>query len=111
MAYKDQDRQREANRRAAKKRRQKQKGMTQGMTNQGMTREKVIPEAVTPVIPVRPANFGLFDCQCMHCRQNRANGSKLVINHGPAKAIGKLGPNEVNRVSLPGDVDYDGVCG
>lgn len=53
-----------------------------------------------------PANFGQPDCQCKHCQQNRANGNKHIINHGPYKTADELAPNEVNRMSLPGDVDY-----
>jgi hypothetical protein len=57
-----------------------------------------------------PANFGLDNCQCQHCKTNRQHDSKLIINHGPAKSYNQLKPGEVNRVSLPGDVDYDGCC-
>lgn len=76
------------------------------------------PEGVTQVIksdiiaPIPnglPANFGQADCECRHCRANRANGSKLKINHDSNKTINKLGKNEVNRVALPGDVDYEGL--
>jgi hypothetical protein len=56
-----------------------------------------------------PANFGQADCACRHCRANRANGSKLEINHGPYKGCKDLIKGEVNRVALPGDVDYEGV--
>lgn len=55
---------------------------------------------------VLPANFGEADCACKHCQQNRASGSKLTLNHGKDK----LASGELRRVSLPGDVDYDGVC-
>lgn len=57
-----------------------------------------------------PANFGQIDCQCMHCQQNRRSNHKLLINHGDHKPANQLMKNEVNRVSLPGDIDYDGVC-
>jgi len=67
----------------------------------------------TKVSTVRPeesiANYGKDDCQCRHCRNNRKNGSKKVINHGPYKKWQYLAPNELNRVSLPGDPDYEGV--
>lgn len=56
-----------------------------------------------------PANFGQPDCECRHCANNRNNGSRLVINHGPYKPVSELKDNEVNRVSLPGDVDYRGA--
>jgi len=54
----------------------------------------------------KPANFGLLDCQCYHCQQNRNTGNKLVINHEHYKPANELRPNEVNRQSLPGDIDY-----
>ncbi|KKN19410.1 hypothetical protein LCGC14_0946210 [marine sediment metagenome] len=59
---------------------------------------------------VLPDNYGLEDCQCRHCQNNRAKGNKHVLNHGKWKPIEELGANELNRVSLPGDVDYTGVC-
>lgn len=62
------------------------------------------------VTVTKPANFGLHDCQCMHCKQNRGGGNKLIINHGQFKHIGQLSGNEVNRQTLPGDVDYVGVA-
>jgi len=57
-----------------------------------------------------PANFGQPDCQCMHCQQNRRSKHPRVINHGDYKLANELVANEINRVSLPGDVDYEGVC-
>lgn len=57
-----------------------------------------------------PANFGQADCDCFHCKQNRASGCKLVINHGERKQASRLASNEVNRVALPGDVDYKGCA-
>ena len=52
------------------------------------------------------------DCQCRHCQQTktRREQDQLIINHGPYKSRHKFGKNEINRVSLPGDSDYDGVC-
>ncbi len=69
---------------------------------------KVQDVHITPAI----SNFGQSDCQCQHCQNNRAifKGEKYVINHGPYKSAGQLGEKELNRVSLPGDPDYDGVC-
>lgn len=55
-----------------------------------------------------PANYGQEDCECKHCQQHRNMGGKLIINHGAYKT--ELKHNEFNRVSLPGDVDYDGAC-
>lgn len=70
---------------------------------------------VTPVPPTMtvtpegpraevPENYGLEDCTCRHCQQTRK--TKTVLNHGPYKGVHELDENEVNRVSLPGDVDY-----
>lgn len=50
-----------------------------------------------------PLNYGLENCTCKHCESNRINGNKLVVNH-----TGQQLPGQVNRVSLPGDIDYDG---
>jgi hypothetical protein len=111
--YKDKEKQKEANRLASQKRRAKTKGMTnQGMTEEGMT-NNVIPGSDASVIPKIQAapefsipNFGQPDCECHHCRNNRKSGSKKVLNHGPYKTAGELAENELNRVALPGDVDY-----
>ena len=56
-------------------------------------------------------NFGQPGCECRHCKNNRHNGSRLVINHGPHKPASELKSGEVNRVSLPGDVDSVGTEG
>lgn len=94
--YKDKVKQKEANRKAKQKQRQ---GMTsegdQGMTSPGMT------QGMT-----RPANYGQADCQCMHCKQSTVSRP----NHGAYKRSHELATNEVNRVALPGDVDYKGVA-
>lgn len=54
-------------------------------------------------------NFGQSDCQCKHCQNNRAGGSKLTLNHGKYKTADELGEHEGNRVSLPGDPDYENL--
>jgi len=95
MAYKDKEKQKEANRAAAQRRRDKSKGMTQ-------------LEAMPNVIPDSPANYGQSDCQCRHCTNVRAAGGRHVLNHGPYKPGNELSRHELNRVSLPGDVDYTG---
>ena len=66
----------------------------------------VRPEMLDP--DVRPTDYGLEGCQCLHCQSGRVNHSKNTINHGPVKHHNALGPREVNRVALPGDVDYKG---
>ena len=45
------------------------------------------------------------------CKNNRERqpAQRKVINHGQYKRAGELASNEINRVSLPGDVDYRGV--
>jgi len=58
----------------------------------------------------KPTNYGLDDCECQHCKTNRFNGNKHTINHGAYKRSHELGEHEINRVSLPGDVDYTGVA-
>jgi len=107
MAYLDKDKQKEANRLAAKLYRlNKRKGMTQqGMTEQGMTEGMTEPVSNT----LRPANYGQPECECRHCQNNRKQNNRLLINHGPYKTASQLKSNEVNRQSLPGDDDYEGV--
>ena len=58
----------------------------------------------------KPDNYGAPDCTCKHCQANRSSGSKHILNHGAYKPVSELAPNELNRVSLPGDVDYEGHC-
>jgi endogenous inhibitor of DNA gyrase (YacG/DUF329 family) len=53
-----------------------------------------------------PDNYGTSDCQCQSCEQNHINKDRYVINHGDYKDYSQLGDNEINRVALPGDVDY-----
>lgn len=55
------------------------------------------------------ANFGGPDCECMHYRAVKSNGLKVRLNHGPYKTADQLAPDELNRVSLPGDADYKGL--
>jgi hypothetical protein len=108
--YKDIDERRVANRAAQKRFKNKGRGITcekvlpvKGITNEGITGAEVIPEAKGIT---RPENFGLEDCACLHCRANRANGNKHIINHGAYKNQNQLAANELNRQALPGDVDY-----
>ncbi len=67
------------------------------------------PKSNKPEQAVRPANFGLSDCDCRMCRSNRNNGYKHTINHGAYKPAPELAEHELNRVSLPGDADYTGI--
>ena len=108
MPYKDKDKQKAANRLAAQKRRDK--GITivkaKGMTNQGITVTSHGAAFKPKPSTARPMNWGLIDCQCQHCQTARVNNSKNTINHGAWKSYADLADNEVNRVTLPGDVDY-----
>ena len=54
------------------------------------------------------AHFGDVDCECGMCHNKVINKSNNIINHGEYKVASELGENEINRVSLPDDVDYDG---
>jgi len=72
--------------------------------------DKSVTRNATPIIEDLPANFGQDDCECRHCRNNRAKGSPHTLNHGPHKLAGALSKNELNRVALPGDVDYKGAA-
>ena len=68
------------------------------------------PETVTRVTNGRDGNapdYGGSQCGCTHCQQNRTNGTKHTLNHGPYKPAHELGTNELNRVALPGDQDYE----
>jgi hypothetical protein len=60
----------------------------------------------------KPANYGRADCQCKHCQQVQTNKSNAILNHNGYMSASELIANGYthNRVSLPGDVDYIGVC-
>ena len=49
-------------------------------------------------------------CGCGMCKNNESRPLKerKIINHGDYKMAGDLAEGEINRVSVPGDVDYDG---
>ena len=57
-----------------------------------------------------PDNYGQPGCKCRHCANAAKSKSGNILNHGAYKPAGQLGYKEINRVSLPGDADYDGVC-
>lgn len=103
--YKDKEKQKTANKEAAQRRRDKQQGMTdKGMTQSGNVIPRVTPSTSNGI--GLPANFGQPDCECQHCQANKARGSRHTLNHGPWKTREQLDTHELNRVSLPGDVDY-----
>ena len=77
------------------------------------------PNSVTDNVTLnQPASGRLIDpkdgdCDCMHCQQVRTNKSHNLLWHGPwlpASQLAAMGPLVRNRVSLPGDQDYSGVC-
>jgi len=114
--YKDIEKRREANRRAQLKFKQKQGITKKVLPKEGITSEKVLPE-VGITDRVLPKNYGLPNCECVHCQQNRRMGGKFVLNHGRYMTDDELvekfretGQRWINRVSLPGDVDYVGIC-
>lgn len=134
MAYKDKDKQKQAQREAARRYRDRKKYRAKGMTAKDMTQEgsteqgstkdmtfKVMPyngrgnsdNIEITIEPIPIPNFGQPDCECQHCQTNRANGNRHTLNHGLHKPADELGRNELNRVALPGDADYTGVanCG
>ena len=62
------------------------------------------PAGLVNAVPVR---YGMQDCKCRHCKQSKG---RHKINHWARKPADELEKNEVNRVSLPGDVDYKGAA-
>lgn len=58
----------------------------------------------------KPTNFGQPNCECKQCESNRNTGNRHTLNHGAWKSFKELASGELNRVALPGDVDYAGVA-
>ncbi len=105
MAYKDKEKQKAAQREWVR-----QKRVNKGSTLAGSTEGIVsMPSEGIPSVGL-PLNFGCPDCRCKHCHQAKTNGNKHTINHSSWKPVKELAVHELNRVSLPGDVDYNGVC-
>lgn len=94
--YKDRDKQRAASRERQKRYRAKHDN------------KDVTPKSNALDVTAKPAHYGTPDCACQHCRQVAGSGSHHTLNHGPYKTATQLAPGELNRVALPGDVDYDG---
>lgn len=81
--------------------RKKVTNVTRVVTNV-TTEGTVTPEGVKPVVP---ANYGTPICECQHCQNYRRAGKPVAgLNHGACIK------GQANRVSLPGDVDYQGVA-
>lgn len=57
------------------------------------------------------APMGLPKCTCRHCQNVKASGSRHTLNHGygPHRDANTLAKDELIRVALPGDADYQGV--
>lgn len=119
MTYKDIVRQRQAKAESAKRRRLLRKqGSTRGDVEPGQNVEPLAKSVEPEQIEIdclrayaqskKPAGFGGVECGCGHCRGAKAAG--MVVNHGAYKTAEQLAPNEVNRVTVPDDVDYRGVC-
>ena len=62
------------------------------------------PAGLVQAVPVR---YGMADCKCRHCKLDKG---KHKINHWAYKIAHELEKNEINRVVLPGDVDYKGAA-
>ena len=57
-------------------------------------------------------DFGGPECGCKMCHNYRARGKDTkLLNHGPYKPVSELAEDQLNRVSLPGDIDYQGYVG
>ena len=113
MAYKDKDKQREADRIRQQRRRdaKKSKDVTIPGHDEGVTVAANVDsggKVENVSVDHKPAieNYGQPNCQCKHCQQNRAQGSRHIINHGPYKKEAELKGRELNRVALPGDPDF-----
>lgn len=71
------------------------------------------PVVDTLSVTERPVYSGGPDCSYQHCRQARGNSSRLSRIHGPwlpTSQLATMGSLVRNRVTLPGDSDYIGVC-
>jgi len=80
-------------------------GSTEGMTRPMTLAEVAVPTLEDGMTDLNP--MGLPPDQMRHVA-GAAKGH--TINTGHYKTANELGPGEFNKVSLPGDADYDGVC-
>jgi len=76
----------------------------------GNVPSKMSPADLSPA--VLPANYGQDNCGCMHCKQLKVINPKAKLNHSGYMTAAELEANgfDVNRVSLPGDIDYSGCA-
>lgn len=133
MPYKDEAKRKQAQRERTRRYREKQALQAKGVTQHkakllravlhnvevGQKSDKIPTDAEMDslcasgeitYIKAKPVNFGQPDCECKHCQYNRTYGNRFTLNHGKWKRVSELGKLELNRVSLPGDVDYVGVA-
>lgn len=54
-----------------------------------------------------PEKYGSKQCRCVCCKNNRLLLKPRVVNHWAYKPASELAKNEINRVSMAGDVDYE----
>ena len=133
--YKDKSKQKEAAKIRQQRRRdaKKGKGVTKGVTlvtpGKGVTSEpqQGIPQPITPEqafaeIPAkwhtppdvveRLAKTGSVTYTALGVpiswQGKNGHGERITLNLGPYKSAGELAGDEFNRVSLPGDSDYEG---
>ena len=81
--------------------------------------EQILPEQSKPnnkpeqikTHTLRPENYGLDNCQCKHCQTCITNKNPKRLNHGAYMTAAELEQNgyDLNRVTLPGDIDYNGA--
>ena len=105
------DKNKEKSKRASFERQRRYKAKQRALLSQGVTTEPSIAEVVKVAeLYNKPANFGESDCMCKMCIGNRSKPKPHILNHGALKRSDQLGENELNRIPLPGDVDYVGVA-
>lgn len=95
MAYKDKDKQREANRQAKQRQRAKQ-GMTEGMTSQGMTVLDEPPDAILSNV-IHKAAQRLKRGKDIKCFEDLHPGIQSIIKDISTDENGKLDEDEKRR--------------
>ena len=105
------DKNKEKSKRASFERQRRYKAKQRALLSQGVTTEPSIAEFdKVAELYNKPLNFGDPDCMCKMCIGNRSKTKPHILNHGALKRCDQLGENELNRVSLPGDVDFQGAA-
>ncbi len=111
--YKDKDKQRDADKVRQQRRRDKIKA--QGVTNTGRDGQGVTAEPCMSVAALSEAYVAGFVEPCMrpdYICPIPEDQHKPYINYGPYMTANELATAglKFNRVSKPGDADYNGVC-